>query len=94
MSEAAAEMIQGMIRIKLSRKKILAQRAVKAKWLLDGYARKIQSRYRQRLAKRKIMRIKWERGVIGQKLNRLVTMQVRGGFICLCAFSLHMQIIS
>mmetsp|Transcript_7442 Transcript_7442/g.15012 ORF Transcript_7442/g.15012 Transcript_7442/m.15012 type:complete len:585 (-) Transcript_7442:521-2275(-) len=84
MSDAAAEMIQGMIRVKLSKKRIEAQRAIKAQWLRDGYARKIQSKYRQRLAKRKIQKIKWEKGVIGRKLNKLVRMQ--GVLRAFCAF--------
>ena len=75
MSEAAAEMIQGVIRIKLSRKRIVAQRILKEKWLRDGYARKIQCRYRARLAKKRIQRIKWEKACIGRKLNKLVVMQ-------------------
>lgn len=84
MSEAAAEMIQGMIRVKLSRKRLVLQREIKAKWLRDGYARKIQSRYRQRLAKKKIQKVKWEKGVIGRKLNKLVRMQ--GVLRAFCAF--------
>jgi hypothetical protein len=36
MSDAAAEMIQGMIRVKLSRKRIEAQRVIKAQWIRDG----------------------------------------------------------
>ena len=75
MSEAAVEMIQGAIRIKLSKKLIEQQRVIKAQWLRDGYARKIQSRYRQRLAKKKIQKIKWEKGVIGRKLDRLGHLQ-------------------
>jgi len=75
MSAAAAEMIQGAIRRKLSQKRIAEQRIIKAQWIRDGYARKIQSRYRQRLAKRKIEKVRWEKGVIGRKLNKLVRMQ-------------------
>lgn len=75
MSEAAAEMIQGMVRVRLSRKLIEQQRIIKAQWLADGYARRIQSRYRQRMAKRRIERIRWEKGVIGRKLNSLVVAQ-------------------
>ena len=84
MSEAAAEMIQGVIRVKLSKKLIEAQRILKAKWIRDGYARKIQSRYRQRLAQKRIQKIKWEKGVIGRKLNKLVRMQ--GVLRAFCAF--------
>lgn len=36
MSDAAAEMIQGMIRVKLSRKRLEKQRAIKAQWIRDG----------------------------------------------------------
>jgi hypothetical protein len=36
MSDAAAEMIQGVIRVKQSRKRIEAQRIIKAQWLRDG----------------------------------------------------------
>jgi hypothetical protein len=75
MTQAAAEMIQGMIRVKQSRKRIEQQRIVKAQWIRDAHARKIQSKYRQRMAKKRIQKIKWEKGVIGRKLDRLTRMQ-------------------
>jgi len=75
MNEAAAEMMQACVRIRLARRKIEQQKLVKQQWLKEGYARRIQSCYRARLARRRANIIRWEKNMLGNRLAALCKMQ-------------------
>ena len=59
--DAAATMLQGAWRSKVARRKVAIQRAEKERLRQAGYAKKIQCRYRARLARKKVEAIKLQK---------------------------------
>ncbi|KAJ1402927.1 hypothetical protein B484DRAFT_405263 [Ochromonadaceae sp. CCMP2298] len=75
MNEAAAEIMQACVRVHLCRAKMERQKAVKEEWLMQMYARRIQCAYRIRQARRRAAIIRWNKTIIGAKLDSLCRVQ-------------------
>lgn len=68
---AAAVMLQGAWRSKCARRRMLLRKAEKERLREEGYAKKIQCRYRARLARKKVEAIKTQKLQIKKQIGAL-----------------------